>query len=845
MGVRKDMTAVIVQCRLSSVRLPEKALLPLGPQPAVAWTLNAMKQVPADRYILACDEASFERLHPIASGCGWECMAGPADDVLERFCRIIEHINADTVVRATADNPFLFYEAAARLLERYGEEDCDYITWIGLPHGSGVEVFDAASLLAARTAASGERDHEHVGPALYEHGDRFVSVFAPCPSEWRHPELRTTIDTPADYRRALRIVRAVSRMRSSGEARPYTAEEICCACVCAEVSYPVLCVPSVSSGHGTGHLRRCLSVAAQNGYDVYIPEQSGLHNAEQLAAEYVADGRLESWQIVRDVPQRGAYALILTDSFMLERSGAAYFASCAPVASLDEGSAYTDFCDYLLDIIPSGKLERAPNMQNPALIELPAPEHCRAAPEEGARAEPQRVLVCFGGEDPAGLTVPAAAAAAACGKQVTAVVEDPKEAEKLVPEQLKKNIAFAAPIADLREKLYLYDAVITHYGFTAFEAVAAGCGVLLLGTTQLHFDLGKRFGFAVLAANAVTARRFELLFANPDSLYPAADFAASFAARRESLSAFIKTLARGRRIGCPVCGSGKKAGAGPDAVTARAPDRTYRRCAQCGMLYLSWIASPAACYNDAYFFEDYKKQYGKTYLEDFNGIKETGKKRISVIESFLFDRNGANKKRGGTPVQALDIGCAMGPFLSAAAEAGWQVYGTDISPEAVAYVQNTLTYPAVCTQFPDFDPVKEFGIAHFDVVTMWYVIEHFADLDAVLQRIAQLVRRGGIFAFATPSASGVSAKYFSESFYRNSPADHYTLWEPSRAGGIVSRYGFKVVKLISTGHHPERFPAARVREAQDNARLYKLLRAKSKLQRLGDTFEAYCIKEYD
>ena len=90
-----------------------------------------------------------------------------------------------------------------------------------------------------------------------------------------------------------------------------------------------------------------------------------------------------------------------------------------------------------------------------------------------------------------------------------------------------------------------------------------------------------------------------------------------------------------------------------------------------------------------------------------------------------------------------------------------------------------------------------------------------------------------------------SAKYFPESFYRNSPADHYTLWEPSRAGGIVSRYGFKVVKLISTGHHPERFPAARVREAQDNARLYKLLRAKSKLQRLGDTFEAYCIKEYD
>ena len=67
------MTAVIVQCRLSSTRLPSKALLPLGSraEPLVVWTLRAMKKVRTDSYWLACDEASFSALSPLAEQNGW------------------------------------------------------------------------------------------------------------------------------------------------------------------------------------------------------------------------------------------------------------------------------------------------------------------------------------------------------------------------------------------------------------------------------------------------------------------------------------------------------------------------------------------------------------------------------------------------------------------------------------------------------------------------------------------------------------------------------------------------------------------------------------------------------
>ena len=50
------MTILVVQCRLSSTRLPGKALLPLGNSTVLDWTLAAMKKVPADEYYLATTE---------------------------------------------------------------------------------------------------------------------------------------------------------------------------------------------------------------------------------------------------------------------------------------------------------------------------------------------------------------------------------------------------------------------------------------------------------------------------------------------------------------------------------------------------------------------------------------------------------------------------------------------------------------------------------------------------------------------------------------------------------------------------------------------------------------------
>ena len=256
------------------------------------------------------------------------------------------------------------------------------------------------------------------------------------------------------------------------------------------------------------------------------------------------------------------------------------------------------------------------------------------------------------------------------------------------------------------------------------------------------------------------------------------------------------------------------------------------------MLYMSYTAdSRSTSYNEKYFFESYKKQYGKTYLEDFETIKSQGVRRTGIID-YIF----RNSHKLITPA-VLDVGCAYGPFMDAANDAGWQVFGTDISSEAVAYVQEKLHYPATCASFPAFDAAAEFGIKEFDAVTMWYVIEHFQNLDSVLKAVSKLLKTGGVFAFSTPSAGGVSGKFNTQSFFQNSPADHFSLWEPTRCSSILRKYGFKVEKIISTGHHPERFP--NLAGSKPSSLKWALYTAASHFFGLGDTFEVYCRKERD
>ena len=94
----------------------------------------------------------------------------------------------------------------------------------------------------------------------------------------------------------------------------------------------------------------------------------------------------------------------------------------------------------------------------------------------------------------------------------------------------------------------------------------------------------------------------------------------------------------------------------------------------------------------------------------------------------------------------LDMGCGRGEYLSAFADLGFEVAGTDVSPGA----------PALSPEFDvrvanlDIAPMP-FDNASFDIVFSKSVVEHTRTPGIMLQKAFDVLRPGGTAVIMTPS----------------------------------------------------------------------------------------------
>jgi spore coat polysaccharide biosynthesis protein SpsF len=206
--------AIVLQARMDSQRLPGKSLLPLGitdAKPLVFRVMEALNQVPAHTRILACPENCEALFKHLALEAGFELLTGPEEDVLERYCMAVRRFNIDTVIRATADNPFVFADAAAALAAEAIALGADYAGYMGLPLGAGVEAVRASALLRAGDEAGIGYEREHVCPHLYGHPEKFLLHRPLAPLRWQGQNVRRTRDAQEDYERAQALYAALDK----------------------------------------------------------------------------------------------------------------------------------------------------------------------------------------------------------------------------------------------------------------------------------------------------------------------------------------------------------------------------------------------------------------------------------------------------------------------------------------------------------------------------------------------------------------------------------------------------------------------------------------------------------
>lgn len=234
-------------------------------------------------------------------------------------------------------------------------------------------------------------------------------------------------------------------------------------------------------------------------------------------------------------------------------------------------------------------------------------------------------------------------------------------------------------------------------------------------------------------------------------------------------------------------------------------------------------------YDESYFTDEYRAQYGRTYEEDRESIAALSRARLSMILEMLGSRITPSD------ISLLDIGSALGFFLKQAADMGiGGLQGVEISPYAAQYCRKNFKIAVTNSSFDS----AEFDRG-FDVITAWYFIEHCADPLASLRKIHRLLKPGGVFAFSSPSVFGPLFVFNRDEWVLGHPPDHRMDFSPRAVRRVLKGLGYSRVSVRPGGIHPERVLSKGSVLFAFFAGAYGAL---SRLLCFSDTIEAYALK---
>ena len=160
----------------------------------------------------------------------------------------------------------------------------------------------------------------------------------------------------------------------------------------------------------------------------------------------------------------------------------------------------------------------------------------------------------------------------------------------------------------------------------------------------------------------------------------------------------------------------------------------YWQCISCRLLFL-WP------HPDPSFLHEHYQEYLSI---DAQEVVAWGKEMKSVIKDTAASIERLHPEKG----IILDIGCGYGFFLEEMKQQGWEIEGVELSIPAadIARKKTGATIHSCSVEKMQVD-------SRYDVITLFYVIEHVADPLEILRSIRKLLAPGGIIVLRYPNTS--------------------------------------------------------------------------------------------
>lgn len=165
---------IIIQARLSSSRLPNKALFKLGNTSVIERMVSIANASKYGECIIATsNNKSDDLLVNLLENKNINYYRGDLNNVFRRFKKLIYSNNLDSgyFIRLTADCPLLDYKLINHCVEQHKKNNNIYTRTDhnkSLPLGQSVEVVDVEAFMNINENELNDNDKEHVTPYFYK-----------------------------------------------------------------------------------------------------------------------------------------------------------------------------------------------------------------------------------------------------------------------------------------------------------------------------------------------------------------------------------------------------------------------------------------------------------------------------------------------------------------------------------------------------------------------------------------------------------------------------------------------------------------------------------------------------
>jgi spore coat polysaccharide biosynthesis protein SpsF len=194
---------------MGSTRLPGKVLRPIGHLSLLGHVLGRLTLSRHSLNVIVATslQKQDDAIADFCKSVDVSCFRGDELDVLDRYYQCAKQYGLKHVVRLTADNPFTDIDELDRLIDLHMQQGFAFThSFASLPIGVGAEIFAFDALEKSWAEGHAPHHREHVDEYLIENPEKFKTGVLEVPAVKNKPDLRLTVDTEEDWKKASKLV---------------------------------------------------------------------------------------------------------------------------------------------------------------------------------------------------------------------------------------------------------------------------------------------------------------------------------------------------------------------------------------------------------------------------------------------------------------------------------------------------------------------------------------------------------------------------------------------------------------------------------------------------------------